>query len=86
MTKRGRKCMRDDGGKNAGEQQKEYTNCLKNANLMIVKLLINVSDIPWCVGVHARACLCTHTCVSLWDKRLGTAKADYEIKWDASGK
>lgn len=59
---------------------------------MIVKLLINVTYIPLCVGghvrvsVHTHLCLCTHTCVSLWDKRLGTAKADYEIKWDASGK
>lgn len=68
-----------------GRRAKERINkSFKNANLMTVKLLINVIDIPlWiCVSV----CVSVRTCVSLWGTTLGTAKADYEIKWDASGK
>lgn len=49
---------------------------------MTGKLLINVTDIPLRVCVRE----CARTCVSLWVGRLGTAKSDYEIKWDASGK
>lgn len=59
MKKRRRKGGRDDEGKRGGEQRKKLKQSFKNANLMTVKLLNNVTDMHVCVFM----CVCT--CLSL---------------------
>lgn len=69
-----------------GGEQKEWMNHFKNGNLMTDKLLINLADTASvCVYVHVWLCGLFVPC--LWENTtLVTAKADYEIKWYASGK